>query len=65
MCDLFFLIFSAMPVIAWDVQNENLGEVKICKITKPIDDGVIMIEMSELFQGVVFTAFSLDVLDMF
>ena len=49
---IFFITSFAAPTLAWDVQNGDLGEVKICRVSKPIEGGVVMVEMSELFQGI-------------
>ena len=60
---VFFIILFASPTLAWNVQTGSLGEIKICRVSKPIDDGVIMVEMSELFQGIAIfskTAASLE-----
>jgi hypothetical protein len=59
---LLFLFLSSGPSNAWELQSGRLGEVKICRIIKPIDDGVIMVEMSDLFQGIAI--FSKDAAEL-
>ncbi len=49
---------------SWVVKSGNPGEVKVCRISKQLDDGVIMLEYSNLFQGLAIISESAASLTM-